>query len=471
MAYAAWLCIITLMQLCHVSVLLLPASALALSQHPVSSCFQTSPNNRGRRDSSPGSTLRPQFRGNTPSRHAALAAIPAPQADQKPPGKSDAAKVKVAAGGDESGRRYFHDLLSRSIDDLPAHECSSYAQKCEKAHLLVLKAFERVVRQYVELVLGKASGNASPLAPSNASNAVEPINNNGRVFDNAVIGAVKCYIAMTKEGIPGKPGWFTVGAPMQLTAEDQAVRLNQLIQLILAIESRVYDIFREYIAAYKMRFISKMFSAGNDAMLRLTDQRFIKGLQREFVAAVNELVPHCFKKRSDDDKIVGAMLRHAARTDASLVDAVKELLTPMPNPSLVAKVKQRIDNWNTLRDVEEFSALLTRLNTSARSSLKRQLDDNAKQSKITQALASQQQQIELYQKQLSANSHDQSPLSCGFSYRMPNTNFNIIGSMQRGKGNIQISCVPDESARLLGPYGFTSGVFPGNLGLSVNIDL
>ncbi|GBE60365.1 signal peptide containing protein, putative [Babesia ovata] len=413
------------------SLLPLPASALALSQHPANSNFRTSSHNRGMRDSYPESTFRPPVLGGVQSRYAALAAIPSPQAEQTHIGKSDAPKVKIGAGGDESGRKYFHDLLSRSIEDLPAHEYSSYAQKCERVHGLVLKAFERVICQYVELVLGRASGGVSPSEPSNASNVVEPTNNNGRVFDNAVVGVIKCYISMTKDGMPGKPGWFTASAPMPLTAEDQAARLNQAIQLMLAIESRIYDIFREYIAAYKMRFISKMFSVGNDAMLRLTDQRFIKGLQRDFVAAVNELVPQCFKVQSDDDKIIAVMLRYAARTDASLADAVKELLVPKPNPSLVAKVKQRINNWNTLKDVEEFSALLSRLNTSARASLKRHLDDSAKQSKITQALASQQQQIELYQKQLSANSQGQSPLSCGFSYRMPNTNLNIMGSMQR----------------------------------------
>jgi hypothetical protein len=39
------------------------------------------------------------------------------------------------------------------------------------------------------------------------------------------------------------------------------------------------------------------------------------------------------------------------------------------------------------------------------------------------------------------------------AYRIPDSNINLSGSYQQGKGNIQISCVPDESLPLLGPNG------------------
>lgn len=39
------------------------------------------------------------------------------------------------------------------------------------------------------------------------------------------------------------------------------------------------------------------------------------------------------------------------------------------------------------------------------------------------------------------------------AYRIPDSNINLSGSYQHGKGNIQISCVPDESLPLLGPNG------------------
>jgi len=41
----------------------------------------------------------------------------------------------------------------------------------------------------------------------------------------------------------------------------------------------------------------------------------------------------------------------------------------------------------------------------------------------------------------------------GLAYRLPDTNINLSGSYQQGKGNVQISCVPDEAMSLLGPNG------------------
>jgi len=43
----------------------------------------------------------------------------------------------------------------------------------------------------------------------------------------------------------------------------------------------------------------------------------------------------------------------------------------------------------------------------------------------------------------------------GLAYRLPDTNINLSGSYQQGKGNVQISCVPDEAMSLLGPNGTT----------------
>ena len=46
-----------------------------------------------------------------------------------------------------------------------------------------------------------------------------------------------------------------------------------------------------------------------------------------------------------------------------------------------------------------------------------------------------------------------------------------LSSYQQGRGNVQITCVPDESAPMLGANGFVNGVTPGNVGLSFNINL
>jgi hypothetical protein len=81
-------------------------------------------------------------------------------------------------------------------------------------------------------------------------------------------------------------------------------------------------------------------------------------------------------------------------------------------------------------------------------------------------LQSQQQMIQQLQMQLYGQS---SPWNVGMAYRIPDTNFNLQGSYQQGRANVQLSCVPDEYAPLLGPNGFTNGVGPGNLGLSLNL--
>ena len=83
-------------------------------------------------------------------------------------------------------------------------------------------------------------------------------------------------------------------------------------------------------------------------------------------------------------------------------------------------------------------------------------------------LQSQQQMIQQLQSQLYGQT---SPWNVGMAYRIPDTNFNIQGSYQQGRANVQLSCVPDEYAPFLGPNGFTNGVGPGNLGLSLNLSL
>lgn len=85
-----------------------------------------------------------------------------------------------------------------------------------------------------------------------------------------------------------------------------------------------------------------------------------------------------------------------------------------------------------------------------------------------QFLQQQQQMIQQLQMQLYGQT---SPWNMGLAYRIPDTNFNLQGSYQQGKANIQLSCVPDEYAPFLGPNGFTNGVGPGNLGLSLNLSI
>ncbi|CAN0399884.1 unnamed protein product, partial [Phaeothamnion confervicola] len=53
----------------------------------------------------------------------------------------------------------------------------------------------------------------------------------------------------------------------------------------------------------------------------------------------------------------------------------------------------------------------------------------------------------------------------------PDTNINVGGTYQGGRASVSLSCVPDEYSSMLGPGGFSGGVGPGNLGLTVNLNV
>lgn len=97
-----------------------------------------------------------------------------------------------------------------------------------------------------------------------------------------------------------------------------------------------------------------------------------------------------------------------------------------------------------------------------------QVQSSQQQSTAMQFLQHQQQMIQQLQQQLYGQS---SPWNAGVAYRIPDTHFNLQGSYQQGRANVQLSCVPDEYAPMLGPNGFTNGVGPGNLGLSLNLSI
>jgi hypothetical protein len=86
-----------------------------------------------------------------------------------------------------------------------------------------------------------------------------------------------------------------------------------------------------------------------------------------------------------------------------------------------------------------------------------------------QYLQMQQAQMQAIQQQQFGGSSGS--WNIGAAYRPPDSNLNISLGYQQGRTNIQISMVPDEQASLLGPNGFTAGVGPANLGISLNLNL
>jgi len=125
-------------------------------------------------------------------------------------------------------------------------------------------------------------------------------------------------------------------------------------------------------------------------------------------------------------------------------------------------------DWDFSSERSFLQAVMGNIAESSRKTMEVQMNNAQQQQTTMQFLQSQQQMIQQLQMQLYGQS---SPWNVGVAYRIPDTNFNLQGSYQQGRANVQLSCVPDEYAPFLGPNGFTNGVGPGNLGLSLNLSV
>lgn len=125
-------------------------------------------------------------------------------------------------------------------------------------------------------------------------------------------------------------------------------------------------------------------------------------------------------------------------------------------------------DWDYAAERSYLQSVMNSIAESGKKAMEVQLKSAQQQQTAMSFLQSQQQMIQQLQMQLYGQS---SPWNVGVAYRIPDTNFNLQGSYQQGRANVQLSCVPDEYAPMLGPNGFTNGVGPGNLGLSLNLSL
>lgn len=125
-------------------------------------------------------------------------------------------------------------------------------------------------------------------------------------------------------------------------------------------------------------------------------------------------------------------------------------------------------DWEYTSERAFLQAVMNNIAESGKKAVDIQMKSAQQQQTAMQFLQSQQQMIQQLQMQLYGQT---SPWNVGIAYRIPDTNFNLQGSYQQGRANVQLSCVPDEYAPMLGPNGFTNGVGPGNLGLSLNLSV
>jgi len=125
-------------------------------------------------------------------------------------------------------------------------------------------------------------------------------------------------------------------------------------------------------------------------------------------------------------------------------------------------------DWDYSSERSHLQSIMNDIANTRKKLMDIQLKSSEKQSTAMAFLQQQQQMIQQLQMQLYGQS---SPWNLGMAYRIPDTNFNLQGSYQQGRANVQLSCVPDEYAPMLGANGFTNGVGPGNLGLSLNLSV
>lgn len=125
-------------------------------------------------------------------------------------------------------------------------------------------------------------------------------------------------------------------------------------------------------------------------------------------------------------------------------------------------------SWTYETERVDLRNMMTEIAQQQRKLATTQVNASQQQSTAIQFLRMQHLQMQAVQQQALGGSVGQWNL--GAAYRPPDSNVNLSLAYQQGRTNLQVSMVPDESATLLGPTGFTAGVGPGNLGLSFNVN-
>lgn len=126
-------------------------------------------------------------------------------------------------------------------------------------------------------------------------------------------------------------------------------------------------------------------------------------------------------------------------------------------------------HWTCDSERNDLQRILSEIASQHRKLTRTQLVASQQQSQALRLLHMQQAQLQDMQQRTHGGPAGR--WNFGAAYRPPNTNLNVSLARQRGRTNLQVSLIPDESASLLGPNGFTEGVLPGNIGLSFSLNL
>ncbi|SOV79204.1 peripheral plastid protein 1, putative [Plasmodium sp. gorilla clade G3] len=125
-------------------------------------------------------------------------------------------------------------------------------------------------------------------------------------------------------------------------------------------------------------------------------------------------------------------------------------------------------------NIEYLRTFSNDITKNKKKNLYNEIEKNKNYQSILQIIDNQQKQIEILQEQLETSidgiNGKYSPFNCAVAYRIPDTNLNISTQYVKGKFNVKVNCIPDDSLHLLGSYGFVKGLPFGNLGLSLSLN-
>lgn len=120
--------------------------------------------------------------------------------------------------------------------------------------------------------------------------------------------------------------------------------------------------------------------------------------------------------------------------------------------------------WDANSERDALGAVVTELKTRHDRAANVGAKASAQQSSYRQLFQTYQAQIQQLQAATQA-----APPQIALAYRLPETDLAVSAGRQGDRTTLSLTCVPDDSAPLLGPQGFVKGVSPANVGFTLNL--
>lgn len=126
-------------------------------------------------------------------------------------------------------------------------------------------------------------------------------------------------------------------------------------------------------------------------------------------------------------------------------------------------------DWSYTVERQNLQTIMQSLEREWKKGVAAKIQAAQQMSTAMQYLQVQQAQLQQLQQQLYGGGAGKWNL--GAAYRPPDSNINLSFNHQQGRTNVVVSMVPDEQQSLLGANGFTNGVGPANLGVTLNLNV